>query len=172
MPTIAVIHGPCLGGGLELALACDHRVARDNSSTKIGLPEIKLGFIPGWGGTQRLPRLVGLSSALPMILTGKHLGASEALEIGLIDRAIAPGDWEAELASCIEDVLQGKQRNWPKAHRPIWRRIMDGTSRGTFGQLADGPARDQFQNQTLPGTRRCAQGDWSCLWQRSRRILV
>ena len=57
MPTIAVIHGPCLGGGLELALACTYRVARDNSSTKIGLPEIKLGLIPGWGGTQRLPNM-------------------------------------------------------------------------------------------------------------------
>ena len=65
MPTIAVIHGPCLGGGLELALACNYRVARDNSSTKIGLPEIKLGLIPGWGGTQRLPRVVGLTNALP-----------------------------------------------------------------------------------------------------------
>ncbi len=65
MPTIAVIHGPCLGGGLELTLACNYRVARDNSSTKIGLPEIKLGLIPGWGGTQRLPRVVGLTNALP-----------------------------------------------------------------------------------------------------------
>ncbi len=62
MPTVAVIHGPCLGGGLELAMACRYRVVRDNSSTKLGLPEIKLGLIPAWGGTQRLPRLVGLST--------------------------------------------------------------------------------------------------------------
>ena len=83
MPTVAMLHGPCLGGGLELALACDYRVARDNSSTKIGLPEIKLGLIPGWGGTQRLPKRVGLRHALSMILSGKHLSASEALAISL-----------------------------------------------------------------------------------------
>jgi 3-hydroxyacyl-CoA dehydrogenase/enoyl-CoA hydratase/3-hydroxybutyryl-CoA epimerase len=59
-PTVAVIHGPCLGGGLEFALACDYRVAIDYSKTQIGLPEIKLGLIPGWGGTQRLARVVGL----------------------------------------------------------------------------------------------------------------
>ena len=73
IPTIAIIHGPCMGGGLELALACDYRVARDNSSTKLGLPEIKLGLIPGWGGTQRLPRVVGLRNAVSMIMTGKHV---------------------------------------------------------------------------------------------------
>ena len=107
MPTVAVIHGPCLGGGLEFSLACNYRVARANSSTKIGLPEIKLGLIPGWGGTQRLPKTVGLTNALPLILTGKHLGADEALKIGLIDCAISPERWDADLAVFLEDVLAG-----------------------------------------------------------------
>src|SRR5260221_751747 len=81
MQTVAVIHGPCLGGGLELALACESRVARDDESTRIGLPETQLGVIPGWGGTQRLPRLVGLEPALRMILEGQRLPAAKAQKL-------------------------------------------------------------------------------------------
>ncbi|MEO1617290.1 MAG: 3-hydroxyacyl-CoA dehydrogenase NAD-binding domain-containing protein [Planctomycetota bacterium] len=105
MITMVLIHGPCLGGGLEWALACDYRIARDNTSTKIGLPEIKLGLIPGWGGTQRLPRVVGLADALEMILTGKHLSADRAYSSGLVDRAIRPGRWEDEVNRLIQSVL-------------------------------------------------------------------
>lgn len=130
MPTIAVIHGPCLGGGLELSLACDYRVARDNSSTKIGLPEIKLGLIPGWGGTQRLPRVAGLTSALKMILTGKFLGASEAFKIGLVDRAISPDRWDVDLAVFMEDVLAGDHLASPAKRRPLWQRIAESTRIG------------------------------------------
>ena len=129
MPTMAVIHGPCLGGGLEWSLACSHRVARDNSSTKIGLPEIKLGVIPGWGGTQRLPRVAGLTNALSMILTGKHLNASAAFRIGLVDRAIAPNRWEADLAAFAEDVLSGDTPA-PSHRRPLWQRMLEATSLG------------------------------------------
>jgi 3-hydroxyacyl-CoA dehydrogenase/enoyl-CoA hydratase/3-hydroxybutyryl-CoA epimerase len=129
MPTVAVIHGPCLGGGLELALACNHRVARDNSSTKIGLPEIMLGLIPAWGGTQRLPKQVGLSAALPMILSGKHLGADEALRIGLIDRAIAPAHWDGQLERFIDDVLKTGTVSH-SARQPFWRRVVDATRLG------------------------------------------
>lgn len=106
VPTIAVIHGPCLGGGLEWALACKYRLARNNSSTQIGLPEIKLGLIPGWGGTQRLPKRVGLQVALEMILTGKSVDAKRAQRIGLVDRAIAPECWDQEVASFIDTCLQ------------------------------------------------------------------
>lgn len=108
MPTVAMLHGPCLGGGLELALACDYRIARDNSSTKIGLPEIKLGLIPGWGGTQRLPKRVGLRHALSLILTGKHLSASEALAIGLVDQAITPDQWRDEVVMLIDRLASGR----------------------------------------------------------------
>src|SRR5262245_40820518 len=94
-PTVAVIHGPCLGGGLEFALACRYRVARDDAQTKIGLPEVTLGLIPGWGGTQRLPRLVGLRQALRMILEGAMLSASKAVAAGLVDLAISPDDFDA-----------------------------------------------------------------------------
>ncbi|OYP32370.1 3-hydroxyacyl-CoA dehydrogenase NAD-binding domain-containing protein [Rhodopirellula sp. MGV] len=109
VPTLAVIHGPCLGGGLELALACDYRIARDNSSTKLGLPEIKLGLIPGWGGTQRLTRLIGLKHSLQMILKGLHVSAQAASSIGLVDKAIAPDRWRDELLEVINHLLHGDE---------------------------------------------------------------
>jgi 3-hydroxyacyl-CoA dehydrogenase/enoyl-CoA hydratase/3-hydroxybutyryl-CoA epimerase len=83
--TVAAIHGSCLGGGLELALSCDHRVASDAAETFLGLPETQLGIIPGFGGTQRLPRLVGLLESVRMITTGSTAYAGKALRIGLVD---------------------------------------------------------------------------------------
>lgn len=87
-PTVAAIHGTCLGGGLEMSLACTYRIASDDAKTKLGLPEIQLGLIPGAGGTQRLPRLVGIQSALDMILTGKRLSGKRAKKIGLVDEVV------------------------------------------------------------------------------------
>lgn len=84
-PIVAAIHGPCLGGGLEFALACDYRVASSSSKTVLGLPEVMLGLIPGAGGTQRLPSQIGLDKALPMILTGASVNAEKAKKIGLVD---------------------------------------------------------------------------------------
>lgn len=89
MPSIAAINGYAFGGGLELALACTFRVASTNA--KMGLPEIKLGAIPGYGGTQRLPRVVGESRALDMIMTGRTVDAAEAERIGMVNR-VADGD--------------------------------------------------------------------------------
>lgn len=87
--TVAIIDGACVGGGCELALACDYRIATDNPKTKIGLPEVKLGIIPGWGGTQRLPRLIGLPAALEIILAGKTVNANKAKKIKLIDHIVS-----------------------------------------------------------------------------------
>lgn len=89
-PTIAAITGYALGGGLELALCCDLRIAGDNA--RVGLPEILLGIIPGAGGTQRLTRLVGPSRAKDLVLTGRFVGAEEALAMGLLNRVVAPDD--------------------------------------------------------------------------------
>jgi enoyl-CoA hydratase len=83
-PTIAAINGFALGGGLELALACDLRIA--SSQARLGLPEVGLGLIPGYGGTQRLPRLIGLGRAMDLILTGRHVTADEAFQLGLVNR--------------------------------------------------------------------------------------
>jgi 3-hydroxyacyl-CoA dehydrogenase/enoyl-CoA hydratase/3-hydroxybutyryl-CoA epimerase len=87
-PVVAAIHGACLGGGLEWALACDYRVATDSPKTSIGLPEVQLGLIPGAGGTQRLPALIGAQAALDLILTGKSLKAKKALKLGVIDEVV------------------------------------------------------------------------------------
>src|SRR6476619_159634 len=87
-PTVAAIHGYCMGGGTELALACRHRVASSDPSTRIGLPEVKLGIYPGWGGSVRLPQLVGAPAAMDLMLTGRTLSGSAAKAIGLVDKVV------------------------------------------------------------------------------------
>ena len=107
-PVVAAIHGVALGGGLEVALACHARVASDSKKTKLGLPESQLGLLPGAGGTQRLPRLVGVQPALDMMLTGKQIPAKKALKMGLVDEVVPPSiliDTAAELAlKCIDQM--------------------------------------------------------------------
>ena len=89
-PTIAAINGFCLGGGCELAMACDIRIASEKA--KLGQPEINLGLLPGGGGTQRLPRLVGMGAAFKLLYTGDFIRADEALRIGLVDEVVPAGD--------------------------------------------------------------------------------
>ncbi|MES2669237.1 MAG: 3-hydroxyacyl-CoA dehydrogenase NAD-binding domain-containing protein [Pseudomonadota bacterium] len=89
-PTVAAIHGFCMGGGTEISLACRYRVASNDPSTKIGLPEVMLGIFPGWGGSARLPQLVGAPAAMDMMLTGRSLSASAARAIGLVDKVVDP----------------------------------------------------------------------------------
>lgn len=108
MPTVAAIHGPCLGGGLEFALACRHRIAMDSSATRMGLPEVQLGLIPGWGGTQRLPKRVGLINALPMILQGTKLTAAKALKAGLVDAIADEAGWENLINTFADRLASGK----------------------------------------------------------------
>jgi len=97
IPTIAAIHGACLGGGYEVALACSYRIASSDRATKIGLPETQLGILPAWGGTTRLPRLIGLPKALDLILNGKTLAAKAALKKGMIDELV-PKEYLLEVA--------------------------------------------------------------------------
>jgi enoyl-CoA hydratase len=106
-PTVAAINGFALGGGLELALAADLRVAAPTA--RLGLPEVGLGLIPGYGGTQRLPRLIGQGRALDLILTGRHVPADEALQLGLVNRVA-----EDALATAIE-LARTAARNGPVA---------------------------------------------------------
>ena len=105
-PSVAAIHGVCLGGGCELALACDWRVASNASATKIGLPEVLLGILPAWGGSTRLPRLIGLPAALGAILTGKQYAAKPAQKIGLVDEVVYP---EGLVAAAEKRIARGKR---------------------------------------------------------------
>src|SRR5690606_7638842 len=106
-PTVAAIHGFCMGGGTEISLACRYRVASSDPSTRIGLPEVKLGIFPGWGGSARLPRLVGAPAAMDMMLTGRSLSAQAARAMGLVDRVVAP---EQLLEAAVELGLKGTRR--------------------------------------------------------------
>jgi enoyl-CoA hydratase len=104
--SIAALNGYTLGGGLELALSCDLRIASDN--TKLGLPEVTLGLIPGFGGTQRLSRVVGRSHALEIILSGKSIDAAEALRIGLVSRIFPADSLLKEAVALAESMLQNQ----------------------------------------------------------------
>lgn len=114
-PTVAAIHGFCMGGGTEIALACRYRVASNDPSTRIGLPEVKLGIFPGWGGSVRLPRLIGAPAAFDMMLTGRTLSASAARANGLLDKV-------TDVASLIDVAAAVALRGG--APRPFQQRFM------------------------------------------------
>ncbi len=133
-PSFALIHGTCLGGGLELALGCNYRIAVSSPSTKIGLPEVNLGIIPGFGGSQRLPRLIGVAKALPLILAGSRLPAEVALRRGIVDAVVPPegalGIGLRAVKKIVEDggAQVAKQR---LRHRGGWRhRLLEGNPIG------------------------------------------
>ena len=116
IPTIAVIDGACLGGGLELALACKYRVAIVNPKTSLGLPEVNLGIIPGFGGTQRLPKLIGLQESLKIILSGKPVDAKKAFKIGLVDDIFREEFLEEKLSHFVTEIIKsGEQNHYLKA---------------------------------------------------------
>ncbi len=112
MPVVAMIDGFCLGGGLELALACDYRVAEDGSRTMIGAPEVKLGLQPGWGGTVRLPNLIGVLSAMDLNLSGRSIDGKTAEKMGVVDVAVPQRQ--------LEHAAKYYALNKPKKHQPIW----------------------------------------------------
>ncbi len=121
-PVIAAVNGFALGGGCELALACHIRLASDNAV--FGLPEVKLGIIPGYGGTQRLPRLVGQGRALELILTGRNVKAEEAAAIGLVNRVVPQADLLAEAEAMANAML----KNGPLAIEAALESVVRGGS--------------------------------------------
>jgi 3-hydroxyacyl-CoA dehydrogenase / enoyl-CoA hydratase / 3-hydroxybutyryl-CoA epimerase len=147
IPTIAAVDGVALGGGLEVALACTYRLASDSPKTKLGLPEVQLGILPGAGGTQRLPRLVGLRGALDMMLTAKQLDARRAKKLGLVDEVVpAAGVLQAAL-HFARDVVAGRREprlarakgspqsmeNLPGMRGFIFRKAREGVMAKTHG---------------------------------------
>lgn len=124
IPIIAAIHGACLGGGLETALACRYRIATDHPKTMLGLPEVQLGLIPGGGGTQRLPRRIGLTNALDLILTGKNVRGKKALQLGLVDELVHPSILRTIAIQRAHEVAEGRRKS-------------EGHSGGVKGLLLD-----------------------------------
>ncbi|SHE38231.1 enoyl-CoA hydratase [Modicisalibacter ilicicola DSM 19980] len=130
VPVVAMVNGYCLGGGCELALACDWAIASDNAI--FGQPEVNLGVIPGFGGTQRLPRRVGPAMALDLIITGRKIDAAEALRIGLVNRVVPVGKLEVAAAELTQQfVMNGRQ-----AIRDAKRAIHDGMKQDLDSALA------------------------------------
>src|SRR5688572_14527699 len=127
VPVVAAIHGACLGGGLEAALACAYRIATDHPKTVLAVPEVKLGLIPGAGGTQRLPRLIGLRAALDMILTGKNVRAKQAQRSGLVDEMVHP--------AILRQIAVRRARELGSGER---KRTVRGAPRDAMSLLLDG----------------------------------
>ena len=151
LTTVAAINGTCLGGGIELALACDYRIAADDTAVEIGFPEVNLGIIPGFGGTQRLPRLLSLERALPMLLTGRSAAAGRARRIGLVDAVVPPPllrataiQWAARphprpRRPAPEDrPLTRRLRRWILEGNPIGRSLVFRQAAGTVARRAKG----------------------------------
>ncbi len=129
LPSIAAIQSDWLGGAAELALACSYRVAPDAPFSRIGFPQTRLGFLPAWGGTVRLPRLVGLQTALQLVLSGRVLSATEAHDIGLVDQLLPSSDFPLRLEEYAQRRLElGRPGRRPK--RPVRLRLLDETAPG------------------------------------------
>jgi enoyl-CoA hydratase / long-chain 3-hydroxyacyl-CoA dehydrogenase len=124
VPLVCAIDGPCLGGGLEWTMWCDYRVASDSPKTKLGLPEVKLGLLPGFGGTQNLHQLVGIQNAMDMMLTGKDVRPDKAKKMGLVDLVVAPQSVESSAIQSAVDLINGKIK-LTKKPKPLMNRLIE-----------------------------------------------
>ncbi|RUO30528.1 fatty acid oxidation complex subunit alpha FadJ [Aliidiomarina sanyensis] len=147
IPVVAAIHGPALGGGLELALACHKRVVSDSPKTVLGLPEVQLGLLPGSGGTQRLPRLVGIQQGLTLMLTGKQLRPKQALKLGLVDEIVPQS---ILLEAAVKQALAGK----PKARKPKLNLV---------GKVLEGPLSSVLYSKAREQAQKKAKGNYPAI---------
>src|SRR5213083_400307 len=159
-PVLAAINGFALGGGCELAMACHIRIASENA--KFGQPEVKLGIAPGYGGTQRLPRLVGKGVAMQLILTGEMIDAQEAYRIGLVNKVVPAASLLAETEALLRGIL---------AMGPVAvRRTLEAVEWGLDMSLEEGLLREENHFGLLAGTRDMKEGLAAFLEKRSARI--
>lgn len=153
-PVVCAIHGNCLGGGLELALVADYRIATDSPKTTLGLPEVQLGLIPAAGGTQRLPRLIGLQNALPLMLTGRNLRPKKALKMGLVDEVVMSHGMKDIAVAKALDLSTGKVPV-KKKNQSLQQKILDATLKRFLDETSMGQrivfnqARSQVLRQTM-----------------------
>ena len=155
-PVIAAVNGFALGGGCELAMACHVRIASD--AAKFGQPEVKLGICPGYGGTQRLPRLVGMGRALQLLMTGEMIDAAEAYRIGLVNRVVP----SSELLSTADALLRQMLANGPLALSAC----IEAVVRGTESPLDDGLNLEAHHFALLAGSQDMAEGTRAFLEKR------
>jgi len=139
-PTLALVNGFCMGGGVELALACRYRVAVDQPGTRFALPEVMLGILPGWGGVKRLPRLVGPTAALDMLLTGRAVDARRAKRLGLVDEAVPPRIQENTARMIVLEAPRPRKL-------PLFQRLMNS---GLMRPLVVHLARKQLASRASP----------------------
>jgi 3-hydroxyacyl-CoA dehydrogenase/enoyl-CoA hydratase/3-hydroxybutyryl-CoA epimerase len=130
IPTVAAIHGVCVGGGLELALACTHRVVSDAKKTALQLPEVTLGILPAWGGTTRLPRLVGLEASLDMLLTGRKVDARKALRMGIADEVLPDALFRAKVRDFAVELGSRRRAAGARSKRSLRARVLESTPVG------------------------------------------
>jgi enoyl-CoA hydratase/carnithine racemase len=159
-PLVAAVNGICLGGGLEIALACDIRIASENAT--FGQPEVNLGIIPGWGGTQRLPRCIPSAIAADLILTGRSIKAEEAYRIGLVNKVVPPTD----LVAMAEEYAKALCRPGPLAVRAAKRAMILGSEMS----LEEGLAMEQLSFDFLIGTKDYEEGRSAFLEKREPKF--
>jgi 3-hydroxyacyl-CoA dehydrogenase/enoyl-CoA hydratase/3-hydroxybutyryl-CoA epimerase len=135
VPTVAAVHGACVGGGLELALACDHRLLSDADDTTLQFPEVMLGLLPAWGGTTRFPRLVGLRAALDMLLTGKRANASKARSMGVADE-VCPADIFDERVEAFARDVAAREADGAPEEQGLLKRLARAAERSWPGRKA------------------------------------
>lgn len=151
-PFVAAIHGGCIGGGNEVAMACHYRVATDDSATKFSQPEVQLGLLPGGGGTQRLPRLIGLQNALTYLLTGKNMYPRQAKKMGLIDELTHKGALLKAAKKAVSDIAAGKRKH--KNKQGFTETLLEGNAIGRkiiFSQARKRAQKQSKGNYPAPG---------------------
>lgn len=176
-PVVAAIHGACLGGGLEVALACHARIASDSSKTKLGLPESQLGLLPGAGGTQRLPALIGVQASLDLLLTGKQVDGKKAKKLGFVDEVV-PASILLDVAvkHAQKLVADGHPKKSPSffeqlgdkdalaemalAHNPLGRKVVFGEARKALRKKTRGnyPAQERILDVVKVGLEKGLEG--------------
>jgi 3-hydroxyacyl-CoA dehydrogenase / enoyl-CoA hydratase / 3-hydroxybutyryl-CoA epimerase len=130
VPTLAVVNGTCMGGGTELALACSFRILTDHPKATMGLPEVQLGILPGWGGTTRLPRLIGLQAALDLLLTGKTVGGRRARKMGLVEEVVPQSTLDEDPEELFRRFLFQERPPRTGARRSLLQRALEDTAPG------------------------------------------
>lgn len=169
IPTVAAIHGACVGGGLELALACDRRIASDAEVTRLGLPETLLGILPAWGGSTRLPRLIGLPRALDLILSGKLIASKHARNLGLIDEVLPREDLRRRAISLLNEPAPERPAHW-LTNNPLGAAVISSVTRRNLMRKTRGHYPAVLE--ALEVVRRGASGDVSVSYARESDAFV